>query len=102
MFELADEYATYARTSTACERAVERLPSRQRQVVQQHYFEAITQEQVALASGIAASTVRNTHRGALANLRRDDELFDMLEAVGKVRDAARRRRLLEQRRAQAA
>ncbi len=97
IFELADEYATYARTRTACERAVERLPSRQRQVIQGHYYEAITQEQIALASGIAASTVRNTHRGALANLRRDDELFDVLEAVGKVRDAARREQLATQR-----
>ena len=91
MFELAAEYATCARTSTARERAVERLPNLQRQAVEQRYFEAMTQEQIALDSAIAASTVRNTHRGALANLRRDDELFDVLEAVGKVRVAARRR-----------
>lgn len=102
MFELAHEYATYARTRTACERAVERLPDRQRQVIQNRYFEAMTQEQIALATGVAASTVRNTHRGALANLRGDDELFDVLEAVGKVRDAARRQELARQRLPQAA
>ena len=93
VFELAHEYATYARTRTACERAVERLPNRQRQVIQQRYFATMTQEQIAIASGIAASSVRNTHRGALANLRRDDELFDVLQAVGKVRDAARKQEL---------
>ena len=93
IFELAEEYATYARTRTACERAVERLPNRQRQVIQEHYYQAMTQKQIALTARIAASSVRNTHRRALANLRRDDELFDVLEAVGKVRDAARRRAL---------
>jgi RNA polymerase sigma factor (sigma-70 family) len=102
IFELAHEYATYARTRTACERAVERLPDRQRQVIQSRYFEVMTQEQIALASGVAASTVRNTHRGALANLRRDDELFDVLEVVGKVRDTARRQELARQRELRAA
>lgn len=102
IFELADEYSTYARVSTACERAVERLPKRQRKVIQQRYFEAMTQEQIAVASGIAASSVRNSHRGALSSLRRDDELFEVLEAVGKVRDAARRRQLVAERQQQAA
>ena len=102
IFELAHEYATYARTRTACEHAVERLPDRQRQVIQQRYFESMTQEQIASVSGIAASSVRNTHRGAITNLRRDDALFDVLEAVGKVRDAARRQQLVLERERQAA
>jgi DNA-directed RNA polymerase specialized sigma24 family protein len=102
VFELAHEYASYARTSTACEQAVERLPDRQRQVIQQRYFESMTQEQIALASGIAASSVRNTHRGAITNLRGDDVLFDVLEAVGKVRDATRRQQLALERERQAA
>jgi RNA polymerase sigma factor (sigma-70 family) len=99
LFELAAEYAPYARTRTACERAIDRLPDRQRQVIQTHYFEATPQAQLARHLDLAASTVRNTHRGALANLRRDDELFHVLEAVGKVRDSARRRALESQRRA---
>jgi RNA polymerase sigma factor (sigma-70 family) len=102
VFELAHEHASYARTRTACEQAVERLPDRQRQVIQQRYFESMTQEQIALASGIAASSVRNTHRGAITNLRGDDVLFDVLEAVGKVRDAARRQQLAVARDRQAA
>ena len=99
IFELAEEYAPYARTRTACERAVDRLPDRQRQVIQAHYFEATPQAQFAKHHGIAASTVRNTHRGALTNLRRDDELFQTLETVGKVRDEARRLQLENQREA---
>ena len=35
LFELSNEYATYARSRSAC--AVERLPNRQRKVVQSHY-----------------------------------------------------------------
>ncbi len=97
IFDLSAEYATYARTRSACERAVERLPGRQRQVVQQHYFEAMTQTDIAGQLGLAESSVRNTHVGALRNLRRDDELFDVLETVGKVRDRDRREALREAR-----
>lgn len=93
IFELSAEYATYARTRSACERAVERLPDRQREVVQRHYFTAMTQTEIAGHLGVAESSVRNTHAGALRNLRRDDELFDVLEAVGKVRDHDRREAL---------
>ncbi len=90
IFELSDEYATYARTRSACKRAVDRLPDRQRNVVQGHYFEEMTHTALAARHGLADSTIRNHHAGALRNLRRDDELFDVLEAVGKVRDYARR------------
>lgn len=93
MFEIAKEYAPYARVRGACEAAVNRLPSRQRQVIQQHYYEEMKQVEIAAAHGIADSTVRNTHQGALRNLRRDDQLFDVLEAVGRVRDSARRLKL---------
>jgi len=99
IFELSHEYAAYARTRSACERAVDRLPNRQRQVVQGHYFEAMTQPELATRHGLADSTIRNTHAGALRNLRRDDVLFDVLEAVGKVRDYARRLELEAQHRA---
>lgn len=90
VFELANEYASYARIQTACHRAVDRLPGRQRQVVQDHYFNAMTQADIAAVHGLADSTVRNTHSGALRNLRGDNQLFDVLEAVGKVRDQDRR------------
>jgi RNA polymerase sigma factor (sigma-70 family) len=90
IFELADEYSSYARTGSACERAVRRLPRRQQQVIQSHYFENQTQAEIAAAHRLADSTVRNTHRGALRALGRDDDLFDVLEAVGKVRDQTRR------------
>lgn len=93
IFEFADEYATYARIGSACRRAVERLPDRQRQVVQNHYFEEMTQVEIAKASGLSGSSVRNSHSGALKNLRRDDDLFQVLEAAGKVRDRARREAL---------
>jgi RNA polymerase sigma factor (sigma-70 family) len=99
IFELSHEYATYARVRGACEHAVERLPDRQREVIQGHYFRAMTHAQLAEVRGVADSTIRNTHAGALRNLRRDDDLFDVLEAVGKVRDHARRLELERRRRA---
>lgn len=93
IFELAEEYASYARVGSACRRAVDRLPDRQRQVVQNHYYEEMAQADIAAASGLSDSTVRNTHSGALKNLRRDDDLFQVLEAAGIVRDRARREAL---------
>lgn len=97
VFELAEEFATYNRTRTACERAVDRLPTRQGQVVRDRYFRAMTQEKIAKVHGIAASTVRNSHSKALGNLYRDDQLFEVLAAVGKVRDRARRELLAAER-----
>lgn len=93
VFELAEEYATYARVGSACRRAVDRLPQRQRQVVESHYYEEMTQTEIAKANGLSDSSVRNTHSGALKNLRGDDDLFQVLEAAGKVRDRGRRESL---------
>jgi RNA polymerase sigma factor (sigma-70 family) len=93
LFELADEYAPYARARRACERAVSRLPDRQRQVVEAYYFEETPQAEIARGLKLASSSVRNTHQGALKNLRKDDQLFGVLASIGKVRDEARRLRL---------
>jgi RNA polymerase sigma factor (sigma-70 family) len=90
LFDVADEYATYARVSKACERAVDRLPDRQRKVIRERYYNEMTQQQIASAMKVSDSTIRNTHSGALKNLRKDDELFVLLEAVGMVRDRARK------------
>jgi RNA polymerase sigma factor (sigma-70 family) len=90
IFEVANEYATYARVGRACERAVDRLPSQQRRVVRERYYNEMTQKQIARAMRVSDSTVRNTHAGALTNLRKDDELFVLLDAVGMVRDRARK------------
>jgi RNA polymerase sigma factor (sigma-70 family) len=90
LFDAAQEFRSYAGVQTACARAVDRLPSRQRQVVKDHYFKALTQTEIAQQRGVADSTVRNTHMAALGNLRKDDDLFEVLEAVGKVRDRDRR------------
>ena len=97
IFELANEYATYARIGSACRKAVDRLPDRQRQVVQNHYYEEMTQVEIAEKNGLANSTVRNTHSHAVSNLRGDDDLFQVLEAAGIVRDRARREAMAEAR-----
>jgi RNA polymerase sigma factor (sigma-70 family) len=85
MFELADEFAGYRTMRSACRKAVQKLAHRQRDVIEQHYYEELTQASIAAARGVAESTVRNTHRAALANLRKDETLFALLEAIGRVR-----------------
>jgi RNA polymerase sigma factor (sigma-70 family) len=90
LFELADEFAGYRKVRSACEVAVRKLPNRQREVIQRHYYEQLTQAAIAGQRGVAESTVRNTHSAALGNLRRDENLLELLEAVGRVRrDRAR-------------
>ncbi len=85
LFELADEFAGYRAVRSACRRAVEKLPTRQREVIEQHYYEQLTQKAIAQTRGVAESTVRNTHSAALGNLRKDENLLSLLEAVGRVR-----------------
>lgn len=90
IFDLADEYSPYARTRTACERAVERLAPRQRAVIEGHYFQSLPQSEIAKLHGVADSTVRNTHAAAVRKLHGDDQLFGVLAALGRVRDRQRR------------
>lgn len=90
IFDLADEYSPYARTQTACERAVERLAPRQRAVIEGHYFQSLPQTEIAKLHGLADSTVRNTHAAALRKLHGDDQLFGALVELGRVRDRQRR------------
>ena len=63
-------------------------------MIQRHYYEKITEAQIARDRGVASSTIRNSRVQALRNLERDDEMFLVLEAIGDVRDAGRRDRLL--------
>jgi len=92
LFERAELFAGYAVPRRACRDAVERLPRRQRSVIERRYYEQLTQADIAEQDGLVDSTIRNTHRDALQNLRRDDELFEVLLAIGRVtqerRDAA--------------
>jgi RNA polymerase sigma factor (sigma-70 family) len=85
LFELADEFAGYRTMRSACQTAVRKLPSRQREVIEQHYYEEPTQKAIAARRGVAESTIRNTHRVALGNLRKDENLLALLEAIGRVR-----------------
>ena len=70
IFELSDGCAIGARTRSACARAVDRLPNRRRQVIQGYYFEVMTRPELVARHGVADSTIRDIHAGALRNLRR--------------------------------
>lgn len=98
LFDLAHEFAPYGVARTACQQAVHRLPKKQRSVIERKYFDEMTSAAIAAADGLASSTVRNTHKQALRNLRNDDNLFEVLRVAGKVRDRARQLQLESDRR----
>jgi DNA-binding NarL/FixJ family response regulator len=58
-------------------------------VIRARYFETMTSEQVGDELRLASSTVRNHAKAALGKLERDDELYDVLVTIGKVRRYAR-------------
>lgn len=82
-FDLADECpsperaADYSQRLAHLERAVLRLPGRQRQVLMMSKFEGMSYGEIAAELGISISAVENLIMKALANCR--DRLGDLIE-----------------------
>lgn len=63
--------AELGRQLLAIERAIERLSSRERQLIRLHYIEGLTWEQVCNEMNYSWSQVHRDHREALAKLREE-------------------------------
>jgi RNA polymerase sigma-70 factor (ECF subfamily) len=68
--ELVDAPVEDTRRDLDLERAVARLPDRQREAVDLHYFAGLTVVETAAAMGCAEGTVKSTLSDARARLRR--------------------------------
>ena len=67
--ELVDAAVEDTRRDLDLERAVERLPARQREAVDLHYFAGLTVVETAAAMGCAEGTVKSTLSDARGRLR---------------------------------
>ena len=90
LFDVADSYFTHGAVQRVCRLAVGRLAPKQRDVVDHLFFQGDTPEELANDRGVTKSTIYNHKSQALGNLRKDDEFFTGLCALGKVRDRARK------------
>jgi RNA polymerase sigma factor (sigma-70 family) len=78
-----------------CRTAIDRLPRRQREVIDGEFYESLSPEEIAKQQGVARSTVYNSKAQALRNLHDDDCFFMALCGMELVRDSVRKAQLLE-------
>lgn len=89
------EYLNYHEVRSVCRTAVDRLPRRQRDVIDGEFYNQETPQEIAQRQGVARSTVYNSKAQALASLGKDDCFFMALCGMELVRDSERRAQIEE-------
>lgn len=89
------EYLNYHEVRSVCRTAVDRLPGRQRDVIDGEFYDQETPQEIAARQGVARSTVYNSKAQALASLGNDDCFFMALCGMELVRDSERRAQIEE-------
>ncbi|MFL5897376.1 MAG: sigma-70 family RNA polymerase sigma factor [Solirubrobacterales bacterium] len=89
------EYLNLREVRSVCRTAVDRLPRRQREVIDGEFYDGLTPEEIANKQGIERSTVYNSKAHALRNLNNDDCFFMALCGMRLVRDSERKAQLME-------
>jgi DNA-directed RNA polymerase specialized sigma24 family protein len=95
LYEPVGQYLNHYEVRTVCRTAVDRLPRRQREVIEGEFYDGMKPEEIAEAQGVARSTVYNSKAQALANLGSDDRFFMALHGMQLVRDSERAAQLRE-------
>jgi RNA polymerase sigma factor (sigma-70 family) len=95
LWEPTQRYLRLREVRSICRTAVERLPQRQRAVIDAEFYDGMRPAEIAEQHGIARSTVYNHKAQALKNLYDDDCFFMALYTMEIVRGAARRDKLME-------
>jgi RNA polymerase sigma factor (sigma-70 family) len=95
LWEAVDEFSQLTAVREVCRTAVDRLPPRQRAVIDAHFYEGIGTAQIASRHGVGRSTIYNQKAQALSSLYEDDCFFVALHGMRLVRDSVRRHELSE-------
>lgn len=95
LYPAVAKFSEIAGVRRVCRTAVDRLPAKQRMVIEKHFYDGLEPQQIAEESGVARSTVYNHKAQALHNLHEDDCFFMALCGLRVVRDSARRAKLIE-------
>lgn len=95
LYEPVGQYLNHYEVRTVCRTAVDRLPRRQREVIDGEFYNGLSPDEIAQAQGVARSTVYNSKAQALVNLGNDDHFFMALYGMQLVRDSERAAQLKE-------
>lgn len=95
LYEPVGQYLNHYEVRSVCRTAVDRLPRRQREVIDGEFYEGLTPDEIANQQGVSRSTVYNSKAQALANLNNDDPFFMALYGMQLVRDSERAAQLKE-------
>lgn len=95
LYEPVAQYLNHYEVRSVCRTAVDRLPRRQREVIDGEFYSDLTPAEIAEAQGVSRSTVYNSKAQALANLSSDDRFFMALHGMQLVRDSERAAQLKE-------
>lgn len=95
LFSLVDRYTDVPQVRKICQDALGRLGRRQRETLEDYYYEDLTLAQIAERRRVALSTVGNLKAQAESRLRGDDIFYVVLDAIGMVRIQSRRREIEE-------
>jgi DNA-directed RNA polymerase specialized sigma24 family protein len=93
LYEAVGDFWRLDGVRDACRTAVDRLPRRQRSVIEAHFYEGALPEDIAAEHGVTRSTIYNTKAQALVALHGDDCFFAALCGLRVVRDKVREREL---------
>lgn len=94
LYPTVAKFSEVAEVRQVCRTAVKRLPPKQQDVIEKHFYGGLEPQQIALETGVSRSTVYNHKAQALRNLHKDDCFFMALCAMRIVRDSARRATLM--------
>lgn len=95
LYEPVAQYLNHYEVRTVCRTAVNRLPRRQREVIEGEFYDGMKADEIAEVQGVSRSTVYNSKAHALANLGSDDLFFMALNGMQLVRDSERAAQLRE-------
>lgn len=95
LWEPTERYLRLREVRTICRTAVDRLPKKQRAIIDAEFYAGMEPAKIAEQQGIKRSTVYNHKAQALRNLHEDDCFFMALCGMEIVRDVVRRDQLRE-------
>lgn len=93
VFTAVEAYHASPRVRRACRAAIDRLPPRQQETIDAYFYQGVGLAEIAARRDVAVSTVGNTKVAAERKLAADDVFYCALDALGRVRDLARRREI---------
>lgn len=89
VFDVVEDFFEHASVRETCQKAIGRLPSAERQVIDDYFLAERDVTEIAEARGSSESTVYNQKASAQRKLREDDLFFAALYSMHRVRDRAR-------------